>query len=214
MIEPTLREIRRLNDEILAVLDPLEHWAHQCHAASSTLVQSGVLGAFARVARGSCRGVGGQHSWVVVGDPYDLQAPIVDPTLWSYDSSVVGVWYGRGASGRHLPHGSGSIWEWGRPEAAGGEIVSLTPARPFSAEARSFLELLGPLDLRGWIQLAHAPVEGWPAAEIIDAICNTRDPRVGPEQKTNTTLASYVPIDIIGMLTDRNPGGAYLPISG
>jgi hypothetical protein len=42
-------------------------------------------------------------------------------------------------------------------------------------------------------------VEGWPAAEIIDAIYNT------PE------LTTWVPIDIVGMLTDRNPKGLYLP---
>ena len=47
--------------------------------------------------------------------------------------------------------------------------------------------------------LAHAPVEMWPAAEILAAIENTEE------------LHGRVPIDIRGMLTDENPGGLYLP---
>ena len=61
-----------------------------------------------------------------------------------------------------------------------------------------FLNLLGPLDKNGWITLAHAPVERWPAGEIIDAMCESG-------------LEGYVPIDIVGMTTDRNPSGLYLP---
>jgi hypothetical protein len=76
--------------------------------------------------------------------------------------------------------------------------VDLTPREPFSREAKNFLDLLGPLDEKGFRVLAHAPVEGWPAAEILDAIENTEG------------LKCYVPIDIIGMLTNRNPGGLYL----
>ena len=68
-------------EEILA---PLDDWAGQCHAASLKLVRHGDLGA-CRVARGACRGVLGQHSWVVLGDDcYDKLATIIDPTLWSY----------------------------------------------------------------------------------------------------------------------------------
>lgn len=68
----------------------LEAWAQQCHAASVRLVNSGVFGGqFVRVARGGCRGVFGQHSWVVVGrDCYADDALIVDATLWSYDRAV------------------------------------------------------------------------------------------------------------------------------
>ncbi len=57
--------------------------------------------------------------------------------------------------------------------------------------------MLGPLDRRGWATLAHAPVEGWPAGEILGAMCDSG-------------MEAVVPIDIIGMLTDRNPSGLYL----
>ena len=173
------------------ILGPMEPWAFQCHAASVWLVKHG-LGD--RVARGTCSGVGGQHSWVVFGDPYHPET-IIDPTMWSYNPDVKGVWVG--GPGRHRPHGSGSIWSWGRPENAKGEPVELTPRQPWSVEARRFLAMLGPLDEEGWKVMAHAPVGGgWPAAEIIDALCESG-------------MQGYVPIDIIGMLTDRNP--AYLP---
>jgi hypothetical protein len=200
-------------DAVEAALAPLDRWASQCHAASVELLRSGVLTDHEpRVARGTCSGVGGQHSWVVLGgDCYAQDAAVIDPTLWSYHPNVEGVWYGRNRTW-HRPHGSGSIWAWGRPASAedtGETPVGLTPRRPLSREALAFLDLLGPLGLEGWVQLAHAPVEGWPAAEIIDAICATRDPRT--QTKTNATLAGYVPIDMIGMLTDRNPKGLYLP---
>lgn len=181
------------------VLDPLDDWAHQCHAASVKLVKHGDLGV-CRVARGACRGVTGQHSWVILGDDcYDQRATIIDPTLWSYDDTVSGVWVGTYQSRRHTPHGKGSIWRWGRPNGPVGPVMTLTPARPFSPNAQSFLELLGPLDFEGWCMLAHAPVEQWPAAEILAAIENTEG------------LGGLVPIDIRGMLTDENPGGLYLP---
>jgi hypothetical protein len=207
--------VRLLGPAIDAALEPLDRWAHQCHAASVHILPAIPPELKPRVARGTCSGVGGQHSWVILGgDCYDTQGLVIDPTLWSYNPDVSGVWYGRG---RHRPHGAGSIWEWGRPPRAdetGEEPLELTPSKPWSAEARGFLEMLGPLGLRGWIALAHAPVEGWPAGEIVDALCNTRDPRVSGEQKTNTTLGGYVPIDIIGMTTDRNPSGLYLPTAG
>jgi hypothetical protein len=195
-----------LADVAVEVLAPLEEWGGQCHAASLELVRSGRFGA-CRVARGGCAGVGGQHSWLVLGDDcYDDGAVIVDPTLWSYDESVEGVWVGTYRDGRHTPFGKGSIWNWGRPDEATGPVVELTPRKPFSRTARGFLELLGPLDREGWVMLAHAPVEGWPAAEIIDAICETPHPTI-----PNQTLRGYVPIDIVGMVTDRNPRGLYLP---
>lgn len=181
------------------ILYPLDQWHHECHTASIKLVQSGLLGE-CRVARGACTGVGGQHSWVVLGnDCYDDDAEIVDPTLWSYDPEVQGVHYGSYLDGRHTPFGKGSIWKWGRPEPARDEPIELTPRRPFSAQALLFLHMLGPLDRKGWAMLAHAPVEQWPAAEIIDAMCE--DERLEP----------VIPIDIVGMVTQRNPGGLYLP---
>lgn len=143
--------------------------------------------------------MGGQHSWVVLGhDCYDPGAIIIDPTLWSYDSSVSGVWTGTYNDQRHTPHGMGSIWKWGRPDAPTGPVVELKPRQPWSEQAKGFLELLGPLDQKGWIVLAHAPVQGWPAAEIIDAMCESG-------------LQEFIPVDRVGMLTDRNPGGLYLP---
>lgn len=182
--------------QITKALGSMGRWAHQCHAASIHLIESGIFEE-ARVARGVCKGVGAQHSWVVLGsDCYDPGAEIVDPTLWSYDESVDGVWIGSMRAGRHRPHGTGNIWGWGRPAPATGVPVELTPRKPFSDAARSFLAMLGPLDREGWRMLAHAPVGGWPAAEIIDAMCES-------------DLGEFVPIDIRGMLTDRNPGDLY-----
>src|SRR5262249_50592591 len=146
------------------------------------------------------KGVGGQHSWVVLADDcYDDRAVIIDPTLWSYDESVTGVWVGTYRAGLHVPHGKGFIWDWGRPNRATGPVIELTPSKPFSQAARGFLDLRGPLDHEGWRLLAHAPVEGWPAGEILAAIENTPG------------LAGRVPIDILGMTTDLNPKGLYLP---
>lgn len=189
-----------LADWAEGVLAPLVDWACQCHAASLKLVRQGDLGA-CRVARGSCAGVGGQHSWVVLGDDcYDKRAVIIDPTLWSYDENVpLGVWVGTYRKGKHHPHGEGSIWEWGRPNDPTGPIMKLTPRKPFSESAKSFLQMLGPLDKEGWALLAHAPVQFWPAGEILDAIYHTEG------------LSAYVPIDIIGMTTSLNPNGLYLP---
>lgn len=181
---------------IEAVLDPLAKWSHQCHAASCAIVKAELVPE-ARVARGVCEGVGAQHSWVVLGDCYADDALIIDPTLWSYDDRVEGIWTGTAKDGRHIPHGKGSIWEWGRPVHTGGETVELEPRAPFSQEALDFLGMLGPLDRGGWARLAHAPVEGWPAGEILLAI--------------NDSIGPLVPIDIIGMTTDTNPGGLYLP---
>lgn len=184
--------IKYLKQKARKVLDPLERYGRQCHAASIALVQAGIGD---RVARGTCPGVGGQHSWVVIGDPY-RPTLIIDPTLWSYDSSVKGIWVG--VDHGHRPFGAGQIWDWGKPCAGNGPIVPLTPKVPFSQEAKLFLEMLGPLDERGWSALTKAPVGGWPASEIIAAIDDTEQ------------LSVFVPIDILGMVTDRNPGGLYL----
>ena len=178
---------------------PFEQTKHRCHEISLALVRSGVLPA-SRVARGWCRGVIGQHSWIVVSrNPYLLGVPIIDPTLWSYDPSVTDVWVGVSKpGGRHIPHGgSGSIWSAGRPVSGGGAPIALTPSEPLSVEAKAFLGILGPLDRRGWSELANSPVLGWPAAEIIAAMDDTEE------------LKALVPIDVLGMLTDRNPGELY-----
>ncbi len=178
----------------------LEPWHHQCHAASLAIVKARIF-PVARVARGTCKGVGGQHSWVVLSnDCYEPKARIVDPTLWSYDSTVEGIWRGSYKAARHTPMGGfGSIWEWGRPPTASGPAIPLTPKFALSRDAQHFLDLLGPLDRKGWSSLMAAPSGGWPMGEIIAAMDDTE------------TLTAWVPIDRVGMLTDRNPGGLYLP---
>jgi hypothetical protein len=188
-----------LDAALVDALGGLDDWAHNCHGASLALVRSGLLGPAARVGRGACAGVGGQHSWVVVdSDPYAVNARIVDPTLWSYADEVVGIWYGSAHDDRHCPHGgSGTIWTYGRPAEPVGDVIDLTPTEPLSDDAEAFLDLLGPLDKRGWSCLVNGPVIGWPAAEIVAAIDDT------------PSLSVLVPIDVLGMLTERNPGGLY-----
>lgn len=194
-------EMRELRERAMAALTreaPLKFWYHQCHAASIALVRAGIG---SRVARGFCEAVPGQHSWVVVGmDCYRKDVTVIDPTLWSYRKSVSSVYVGPATRYGHTPHGGvGNIWQWGRPVAGGGPVIELTPAVPLSSDARLFLEMLGPLDWKGWHALASAPVEGWPAAEIFAAMDDTEELRHG------------LPIDKVGMLTDRNPGRLYLP---
>lgn len=193
---PTPADVLALAESVGADGDK---WWHNCHAASLAIVRAGIFPG-ARVARGTCKGVGGQHSWVVVGSPYDREAEIIDPTLWSYDPEVKGVWRGRlvGVGWRHRPHGFGHFFTGGRPSHWGGDTISLTPTTPLSPDALDWLEMIGPLDRRGWAEMTRLPVDGWPAAEIIAAIDDT------------DALSALVPIDILGMLTDRNPSGLYM----
>lgn len=170
-----------------------------CHSVSLAIVKSGMFDG-ARVARGTCEQVPGrQHSWVAVGDPYDLDAPIIDATWWSYNAEVEPIYVGFLSEGWHHPHGYGSIWDWGRPAAGRGPVIELTPTVPLSRAAEAFLEILGPLDRKGWGTLSAAPVLDWPAGEIFAAMDDT------------PPLSQLVPIDILGMTTDRNPGKLYLP---
>lgn len=195
-----MRDADALRRAAVEALDGLDRWAHQCHAAAVALVNSGRFGD-CRVARGWARGVLGQHSWVVLShDAYDSEATIIDPTLWSYDRGVDGVWVGTYRDDRHVPHGGlATIWETGRPDYPTDVIVELTPSVPLSDEAEAFLSILGGLDQRGWMALAELPPGGWPAGEILAAMDDT------------AALAGLIPIDRLGMLTDRNPGGLYLP---
>lgn len=174
-----------------AILGPLKNHERQCHSASLKLVKAGVGD---RVARGRCEGVGAQHSWAVIGDPYKPTL-IIDPTLWSYRKDVKGIFIGLPKTYGHRPHGSGSIWDWGRPTPAYGPAIKLAPE--LSEEAQMFIDMLGPLDINGWQTLSNAPVGGWPAKEIFEAMLDT------------PLLENMVPIDKIGMLTDRNPNGLY-----
>lgn len=174
-------------------------WASRCHEISLALVKAGLFGAKARVARGWCDGVTSQHSWIAVsGDCYDRKALIVDPTLHTYREDVDDIlWKGTLLMpGWHHPHGQGRIWEWGRPYHHGGDDIALDRVG-LSSVARTFLDMIEPLDREGWHQLAHAPVEGWPAREIIERMYDT------------PILASSLPIDIVGMATERNPEGLY-----
>lgn len=177
-------------------VDPLSWW-HNCHAASLQVVRSGLY-PMSRVARGRAKGVSSQHSWVVQGDPYE-PTRIIDPSMWSYVKGALPE-VSKADFRKYVPHGSGSIWEHGRPPTAEESLekpVELTPEFELSELARSFLAVLGPLGRRGWSVLASSPVGGWPASEIIAAIDDT------PE------LSVLVPVDILGMLTDRNPNHLY-----
>lgn len=181
---------------------PLSDYYHDCHAGSLAVVRTGVFGTpgeGVRVARGGCKGVLGQHSWIVIGaDPYRPSAVVADPTLWSYRTGVKPyVAIAPNSRSTWVPHGSGSIWQKGHPDNCDpAQAVELDWAEPPSGAAQVFLDALGPLDKHGWIQLAHYPVEGWPAGEIIGAIADTFG-------------KVHVPVDILGMVTDRNPGGLY-----
>jgi hypothetical protein len=193
---PTKAELER------AIEVPFKKWAHRCHEVSLAIVKSGILGERVRVARGTCPGVGAQHSWIVLGwDCYDPEAKILDPTLWSYDKSVKGVWHGAASKRGHRPHGAGSIWNYGRPPNPKGPIIKLPG---LSKAAKAFLDTAQPggLDLTGWWFLAHAPVQGWPAKDIIEAMLK------------HPKLNCMVPIDIVGMVTDTNPQQLYLREAG
>jgi len=179
----------------------LDGYAHQCGAASVALVETGIYPG-ARVARGWCRRVLGQHSWVCLGDPYVPTTPVIDLTLWSYDAAAPRLYVGRASRRPHTPHGSALVWTAGKPASGGGEPVELTPPDDgWSRAAQAFLEALGPLDRDGWRQVANLPVLGWPAAEILAALADQG-------------FGAYIPIDIVGMLTDRNPQGAYPRAAG
>lgn len=194
-------ENTRLLHDSIECLAPLERWYHRCHEASLELVCSGIAD---RVARGICPVVGGQHSWAVIGvNCYREGSRWIDPTLWSYTESNPCILVGElGDEHGHRPHGHGSIWEWGRPIAGDGNQITLRPKIALSQKAISFLRLIGPLDITGWLALAKAPIGGWPAAEIFAAMDDTEK------------LSALVPIDILGMTTNRNPGSMYLATSG
>ena len=170
--------------------------AYSCHEVSLALVRSGHFPG-ARVARGFARGVTGQHSWVTTDDPYNRLSPIIDFTLWSYDSSVKGIWVGTGEDGVHVPHGAGHFMRGGMPHHHGEQTIVLHVNTPLSTDAEEFLGMLGPLDYRGWAEVAHLPVEGWPAGEVFGAMADTPG------------LGVLIPIDVLAMTTGRNVNGLY-----
>lgn len=175
----------------------LPNWAHNCHGAALTMVRSGVLGPDARVARGWCEGVSSQHSWIAIGNPYDKYGYIIDPTYWCYAKIRPLVLHGQRNKLPHQyrPHGSGYYWEMPAPTQGGGDVIELDA--DLSSEAQYFLSLIGPCDIRGWHGVAKLPVQGWPAKEIITAMYQ------------DARLRALIPIDIVGMVTDINPGEMY-----
>ncbi len=196
-------DVSRSIMKAIDAIRPIDQWAKKCHQASIALLETGHLPT-GRVARGWHKRVPGQHSWVTLGSPYDAGVTIVDPTLWSYCPDMhTDVWVvHHGGGGQYTPHGSGSIWKYGKPTWQGGKTICLHDKTGLSGDALEFLSMLEqehPLDYEGWSQLAHAPVGDWPAKEIIAAMYDTEG------------LQALIPIDIVGMVTDRNPGGLYLP---
>jgi len=203
---PSRRELARLAADIPRIEDaigmPIRQWAGQCHGVSLAILRTGIFGR-GRVARGSARGVMSQHSWIVLGDSpettnvYAQQGDLIDPTWWWYTSPERPyIWVGSPRNG-HTPHGAGSIWRNGKPPEPTGPVITLEGVEALSREAQHFLSMCGPLDYRGWAALAHGPMEGWPAGEILEAMLETRE------------LKAVAPIDRIGMLTTRNPSGLY-----
>lgn len=178
---------------------PVEEWPGNCHSVSLAILRTGLLGK-GRIARGMAEKVMSQHSWIVLGeDCYSRDAWIADPTIfgaWGEEPEIK-ILKNRIT---HVPHGSGSVWLFGRPRNAEDPATAIRLAghEELSAAARYFLQMVGPLDQRGWMQLVSGPVEGWPAGDIIEAVID--DPQLGP---------AIPPIDVVGMLTDRNPGGLY-----
>lgn len=181
-----------------AIHVPRELWAHQCHKISLAIVQAGLVPG-GRIARGTCQGVFGQHSWIIDGPRcYALDADIIDPTLWSYRPDVDGIWYGTYRDGLHRPHGWGNIWmDGGKPTRGDGEDIPF-PRDGLSSEAIAFLDLVEPLDHQGWCSLFTNPVGGWPAAELISRAYETPG------------FSACPPIDLVGMLTEHNPDGLYM----
>lgn len=172
---------------------PLTDWKDRCHEISLACIRADLVEG--RVARGWAQGIGGQHSWIATGDPYDPADLIVDPTWWCWNQPDPTILQTNIRMGAHVPHGYGNIWSYGRPDRAEGPIVA--PPEGLSKAAMDFLDLIGPMDKRGWQVLLNAPVLGWPAAEIIEAASHVSE------------LAANIPIDVLGMLTDQNPGEVY-----
>jgi hypothetical protein len=173
-------------------------WAHNCHLVSLKLLRTGLFGP-GRIARGWAGIVTGQHSWVVLSeDVYDPAAIVIDPTIWSYagQQPYVAVIENRKL---HHPHGSGDVFASPPPQrGTGPQILLSIDERTLPVDARALLFAIGGLDRRGWMQFASGPMEGIPGmGEIIAAMLDTDE------------LKAVVPIDIAGMLTDRNPNQLY-----
>lgn len=184
-------------DEVEEAVGPLEGWAKNCHGASLALVRSGLLPKGSRVARGFATGVG-IHSWVVVSTQYgvyDLSNWVVDITLWSYVREARRLYVGKASHWPHVPHGHGQLRLRGRDPV--GPVLKLEgPVLPM---VEAFLQMYAPagLDYLGWMALMSGPMQGWPSKELVLAAYHT------------PVVKRTIPIDIVGMLTDENPGSLY-----
>ncbi len=185
------------DEQILTEMGGLEPWAKNCHMASLSLVKSDIAPDHARVARGWCKGIVCQHSWVALGDPYDPATEVIDLTRWSWLGEDPYIYRGHPVPDTYTPHGYGEIWDVGRPVSNGGEPIHLSG---LLTEARDFLDFVDPdgLDVQAWHALLNSPIGGWPAREIIDRAYRHHQ------------LMPLIPIDVAGMLTDVNPAGVYL----
>lgn len=191
---------------------PSPGWKDNCHAVSLQAARSGMFGEpgpSCRVVRGWAPGYGirGQHSWIVLGRPFDPDTRTIDLTVHQWGEvdgivdSTVGEAYQEAYNGfpGHVLHGyqAGSIWDCGKPVSNSGEPVELE-RDGLSDMANAFLDVLGPQPVEGWRSLVTFPHGGWPAHEICEAIVE-QIPR----------MEVLLPIDVIAHVTDRNPGGVY-----
>ena len=150
MTESTIDVINRLGpiaedtDRLARLIDlPFPLWANQCHGVSLALLRTGEFGP-GRIARGTCKYIVGQHSWIVLGpDCYDENATIVDPTLWAHD--------GNSARNLHRPEPAVAAAARRRFLLQRGpaqqprwpEIIELTPVTPLKPSAQSLAEHSG-----------------------------------------------------------------------
>lgn len=194
---------------------PSESWGGRCHEVSLMAVGSGVLGEpgpTCRVVRGSAPGygIGGQHSWIALGDPYDPKTVYVDVTAQAWDNDVEGLlvsyaadnWLAHVSDARrwHLPFGydSRNVMKVGRPAPPGPGEKGYLLEGELSDDATSFLDLLGPLTSHGWSAMFGWAKGGWSYREILTAAVE-QVPRVN----------ALTSIDLIGHGTDLNPQGLY-----
>lgn len=177
---------------------PLGHWHFNSHQVSLDIVRSGIF-PYARVVQGTATGVHGPHHWVVLAeDVYDKYATIIDPTLWCHDPSLRGTWIGTLQNEIHHPKGEGYIWDFDYPENSSFTDTVALRKDGLSTQAKYFLSRIEPINLDGWRRLMRSPMQGWPAGEIID------------QMKHSPELSDLVPEALEGMLTNRNPNGAWL----
>lgn len=203
-----------IDDIAKAISIPADYWVNRCHEISYEIVRSGILAEpgpeTCRVVRGAAPGYGifGQHSWIALGRPFDPKTTIIDATAHAWGkveglvvSTVADAYLGfELATFGHAAHGylPGQIMNYGRPRVHDLDTAYLLDTSEMSAQARSFLHLLGPLNDEGWLALVTYPHGGWPAREVCEAIV---------EQVPRAEVV--LPIDVVGHTTDLNPCGLY-----